>query len=118
MSGPQQTCHGRSGRLLVSNNIAEYNALLISMEVSRKVGSKNLEAYGDSMLIVNQVRREYEAWLEDVIPYYEANGNRIHELLHWIPAPVAECAHRCTGLSCSLFSPVHKGVRENLDSYS
>jgi len=37
-----------------SNNVAEYNALLIGMQIAGEIGVKNLEAYGDSKLIVNQ----------------------------------------------------------------
>jgi len=31
-----------------------------------------LEAYGDSKLIINQVKREYEVRHEDLIPYHHA----------------------------------------------
>jgi len=41
-----------------SNNVAEYNILLIGMQIADEIGVKNLEAYGDSKLIVNQVRGE------------------------------------------------------------
>ena len=37
------------------NNVAEYNALLIGMQIVDEIGVKNLEAYGDSKLIVNPV---------------------------------------------------------------
>jgi len=43
-----------------SNNILEYNTLLIGMQLAEEIGVKNFEAYGDSKLIVNQVRGEYE----------------------------------------------------------
>ena len=36
-----------------SNNVAEYNALLIGMHIADEIDIKNLEAYGDSKLIVN-----------------------------------------------------------------
>ena len=36
-----------------SNNVAEYNALLIGMQIAVDNGVKNLEACGDSKLIVN-----------------------------------------------------------------
>ena len=55
-----------------SNNVVEYNALLIGMQIADEIGVKNLEAYGDSKLIVNQVRREYEFRHEDLVPYYNA----------------------------------------------
>jgi len=38
---------------LCSNNISEYNALLIGMQLAEEIGVKNLEAYCDSKLIVN-----------------------------------------------------------------
>jgi ribonuclease HI len=55
-----------------TNNAAEYNALLIGMQLAEEIGVKRLEAYGDSKLIVNQVRGEYEVRHEDLIPYHEA----------------------------------------------
>jgi len=55
-----------------SNNIAEYNALLIGMQFADEIGVKNLEAYGDLKLIVNQVRGEYEVRHEDLVPYHNA----------------------------------------------
>ena len=51
-----------------STNIAEYNALLTRMQLAEEIGVKNIEAYGDSKLIVNQVRGEYEVRHEDWCP--------------------------------------------------
>ena len=45
---------------MCSNNIAEYNALLSGMQIADEIGIKNLKAYCDSNLIVNQARGEYE----------------------------------------------------------
>jgi len=55
-----------------SNNVAEYNALLIGMQIANEIGVKNLEAYSDSKLIVNQVCGEYEVRHEDLVPYFNA----------------------------------------------
>jgi len=38
-----------------SNNVVEYNTLLIGMHLVNEIRVTNLEAYGDSKLIVNQV---------------------------------------------------------------
>jgi len=43
-----------------SNNVAEYNALLIGMQLAEEIGVKNFKAHGDSKLIINQIREEYE----------------------------------------------------------
>jgi len=53
-----------------SNNVAEYNALLIGMRIADEIGVKNLKAYGDLKLIVKQVRGEYEVRHEDLVPYH------------------------------------------------
>lgn len=36
-----------------SNNVAECNAFLITMRITKEISVKNLEAYGDLKLIVN-----------------------------------------------------------------
>ena len=36
-----------------SNNVAEYNALLIGMQFADEIGVKNFEAYGNSKIIIN-----------------------------------------------------------------
>jgi len=55
-----------------SNNIAEYNALLIGLQLTQQMGVQYLEAYGDSKLIISQVKGEYEVRHEDLKPYYHA----------------------------------------------
>jgi len=42
------------------NNVVKYNALLIRIQLEEEIGVKHLEAYGDSKLIVDQVREEYK----------------------------------------------------------
>jgi len=40
------------------------------MQLAEEIGVKNLEAYGDSKLIVNQVHGEYEVRHEDLVSYH------------------------------------------------
>ena len=55
-----------------SNNVTEYNALLISLQLAHEMGVRYFEVYGDSKLIVNKVKGEYEVRHEDLVPYYHA----------------------------------------------
>jgi len=55
-----------------SNNVTEYNALLIGLQLAQEMGVRYLEAYGDSKLIVNQVKGEYEVRHEDLVSYHHA----------------------------------------------
>ena len=42
------------------------------MQLAEEIGVKNLEAYVDSKLIINQVRGEYEVRHEDLVSYHNA----------------------------------------------
>ena len=55
-----------------SNNVAEYNSFLIGLQLVQLMRVQYLEAYGDSKLIINQVKGEYEGCHEDLIPYHHA----------------------------------------------
>src|SRR4051812_48555718 len=55
-----------------TNNVAEYNALLIGLLLAHQLGVRNLQAYGDSELIINQLRGEYEVRSNDLIPYFDS----------------------------------------------
>ena len=48
-----------------SNNAAEYQALIIGLELALEVGITMLEAFGDFQLIV-----KYEIRKPDLLPYY------------------------------------------------
>src|SRR4051812_50207173 len=52
-----------------TNNVAEYNALLIGLQLAHRLGVRKLQAYGDSELVVNQLRGEYKVRSDDLIPY-------------------------------------------------
>ena len=39
-----------------STNVVEYNALLIGLQLTQQMGARHLEAYGDSKLIISQVK--------------------------------------------------------------
>jgi len=55
-----------------SNNVAEYNVLLIGFLLTQQIGVQYLEAYGNSKLIINQVKRQYKIHNKDLIPYHHA----------------------------------------------
>ena len=44
-----------------TNNVCEYEALILGLEAAKKLNIKNLEVYGDAELIVRQVNRQYLA---------------------------------------------------------
>ncbi|XP_020262909.1 uncharacterized protein LOC109838892 [Asparagus officinalis] len=54
-----------------SNNVAEYNALIISLQLAKVMGAKYLKVHSDSKLIVNQIKGEYEVRHNDLMPYHK-----------------------------------------------
>jgi ribonuclease HI len=44
-----------------TNNVFEYEALVLGLEAARRLKIKNLEIYGDAELIVKQINRQYQA---------------------------------------------------------
>ncbi|XP_070668698.1 uncharacterized protein [Malus domestica] len=55
---------------LCSNNVAEYQALIISLQIAINMGITTLEVFGDSKLIINQLLTEYEVRKDDIFPYF------------------------------------------------
>ncbi|XXG59012.1 hypothetical protein AAC387_Pa04g1174 [Persea americana] len=53
-----------------SNNAAEYQALIIGLELALESGITILEVFGDSQLIVNQMNQKYKIKKPDMLPYY------------------------------------------------
>ncbi|XP_074298577.1 uncharacterized protein LOC141629485 [Silene latifolia] len=56
---------------LCSNNVAEDQALILSLQMAIEIGVKDLDIYGDSLLVVNQVLDEFEVKKDDLIPYHQ-----------------------------------------------
>ncbi|KAM2220843.1 hypothetical protein ACFX1S_019993 [Malus domestica] len=55
---------------LCSNNVAEYQALIIGLQMAINMEITALEIYGDSKLIINQLLIEYEVRKDDLVPYF------------------------------------------------
>ncbi|KAL4021742.1 hypothetical protein IC575_020556 [Cucumis melo] len=55
---------------LCSNNVAEYQALIIGLQMALEIGVSFIEIYGDSKLIINQLSLQYGVKHEDLKPYF------------------------------------------------
>ncbi|XP_019155172.1 PREDICTED: uncharacterized protein LOC109152045 [Ipomoea nil] len=63
-----------------SNNVAEYQALILGLEIAVDMKQLRVKIYGDSKLIINQVLGVYEVKKPELIPY---NGYA-KMFLHWL----------------------------------
>ena len=54
-----------------TNNVAEYRAVLLGIELARELGAGEVELVGDSQLIVRQVQGSYKVKQEHLRPLRE-----------------------------------------------
>ena len=54
---------------LCSNNVAEYQALIIGLQMAIEMGISQLEIFGDSKLVINQILEQFDVKKEDLFPY-------------------------------------------------
>jgi len=103
-----------------SNNVAEYNALLIGMQLADEIGVKNLEAYGDSKLIVSHVRGEYEVRHEDLVPYHNATVRMAEKFANFYidHVPRKQNAHADALASLAAFLALPAGAVEKIFVHS
>jgi ribonuclease HI len=72
ISSPEGEVLGEHAQLLgsVTNNVAEYRALLLGLAKARELGASEVEVIGDSELIAKQVRGIYKVKHEAMKPLH------------------------------------------------
>ncbi|XP_074266119.1 uncharacterized protein LOC141588585 [Silene latifolia] len=65
---------------LCSNNMAEYQALILGLQMAIEIGVRDMDIYGDAKLVVNQVLGEFEVKKEDLIPYHQQALQLLNQL--------------------------------------
>ncbi|KAL0453576.1 UNVERIFIED_CONTAM: hypothetical protein Slati_1335700 [Sesamum latifolium] len=55
---------------LCSNNVAEYQALIIDLQMELEMGIIEMRVYGDLKLIINQLFNIYEVKKEDLVLFF------------------------------------------------
>jgi ribonuclease HI len=54
-----------------TNNEAEYNGLIIGLTTAKNMGIKNLNVEGDSLLVIKQMRGEYNVKSNNLLELYQ-----------------------------------------------
>ena len=73
---------------VATNNVAEYRALLRGIELAREHGATEVDLYGDSELVVKQVRGEYRVKDANLKPLHAEVRDALAELGAWSIAHV------------------------------
>jgi len=56
---------------LCSNDVAEYQALILGLQTEIVMEIKDLDVYGDSQLVINQLLEEFEVKKDDLVPHHK-----------------------------------------------
>ncbi|KAM1514061.1 hypothetical protein ACFX1Z_025426 [Malus domestica] len=91
---------------LCSNNVAEYQALIIGLQMAINMGITALEVFGDSKLIINQLLIEYVVRKDDLVPYFWLATQLLQELetvtLEHVPRKENQMADALANLASSM----------------
>jgi ribonuclease HI len=66
-----------------TNNVAEYRALLLGIDLAKQLGADEVEFVGDSMLIVEQVRGRWKVKQEHLRPLLADVRDALRDLGNW-----------------------------------
>jgi ribonuclease HI len=85
LSAPDGTVLARRGELIgtATNNVAEYRALLLAIELAGELPASEVELIGDSELIVKQVRGEYRVKDAGLRPLHAEATRALREVPKW-----------------------------------
>ncbi|KAA0056789.1 uncharacterized protein E5676_scaffold701G00340 [Cucumis melo var. makuwa] len=94
---------------MCSNNVAEYHALIIGLQMALEFGVSLIEIYGDSKLIINQISLQYDVKHEDLKQYF-AYARQLMEsfdsvMLEHVPRTENMRANALENLATSLMMP-------------
>jgi ribonuclease HI len=80
---------------VATNNVAEYEGLLLGLRRARALGASEVEIYNDSELIARQLTGAYKVKHEALRPLYERALSELEAFESWsiTPVPRAQNAH-------------------------
>jgi ribonuclease HI len=71
-----------------TNNVAEYRALLLGLELARELGASDVEVVNDSELVARQIGGEYKVKHAGLRPLYLEAMRELREFESWAVRPV------------------------------
>ena len=87
---PQGRLQANKGRYLgeTTNNVAEYQALLLGLKEARKLSVQKLRIFADSELMVKQLNGRYRVKSPHLIPLWQEALNALNQFETWAIAHV------------------------------
>ncbi len=85
VSTPAGDVLAEEGRYIgeATNNVAEYRAVLLGLELARGVGAREVEVVNDSELVARQIGGQYKVKHEGLRPLFVETMRALRELDRW-----------------------------------
>ncbi|XP_074300732.1 uncharacterized protein LOC141632042 [Silene latifolia] len=99
---------------LCTNNMAEYQALILGLQMAIEIGVRGMDIYRDSELVVNQVLGEYEVKKEDLIPYHQRALQLPNQLDDIHVGHVPRSSNRLANALANLLATLALGAEESM----
>ena len=95
-----------------SNNEVKYEALITSLKILKKLNAKKIYAYGDSELVIKQVKGEYQA----KHPQMRAYRNAVLDILRMFPEYTLTAVPRTQNIIANSFTTVERNLKIPVNS--
>ncbi|XP_062119106.1 uncharacterized protein LOC133832835 [Humulus lupulus] len=100
---------------ICTNNVAEYEALIIGLKIALEMQIQSLKVYGDSLLIIKQINGEFAVKHEALIPYHEKAKHLIAQFqtitLNHVPRSKNGKVDALAKLAASLTLPSERDIQ-------
>ncbi len=73
---------------VTTNNVAEYRALLLGLELARELGAREVDVVNDSELVARQIGGEYKVKHAGLKPLYLEAMRELRQFERWSVRPV------------------------------
>jgi len=99
---------------LRSNNLTEYQALSLGLQMAIEMGITDLNIYGESQLVINQLLYKYEVKKEDLVPYHKQALPLLNKLDKVKLGHVPRSANKMADVLASLAATLTLGAEEGM----
>ncbi|KAJ9560591.1 hypothetical protein OSB04_005751 [Centaurea solstitialis] len=97
-----------------TNNEAEYEALIAGLDITLRLGAKQLHVRSDSLLVVNQINGDFQAKDSKMMSYLKAVKDRIAQFEHFLIKQIPRDLNMQADALANLGSAFHDPSMENI----
>ncbi len=85
VTSPEGETLAEAGRYIgeETNNVAEYKAVLLGLELAQEVGARDVEVVNDSQLVARQIGGEYKVKNKGLMPLFTETMAKLREFDKW-----------------------------------